>query len=195
MAAFSQGGVARGSSVADYQADRRSCFKLESNHCGYCFDRVGKQPRNHGRDSDVSGGKVMSVTQTMFGGGILVVVGSAILQSILPGPSPIVVHSLSYENGFVTQDRTVSADDGVFFAQWRAEVVDVADDYPVANCSGSGSWNYPSGRSAPEMSLPVWTGNPLCDESQLPDQFYLRATWVWGDDQTSGESIIYEGEQ
>lgn len=134
----------------------------------------------------------MSVTQTVFGSGILVVVGSAILQSVLPGPSPIVVHELSYDSGFVTQDRTVSVEDGVFFAQWRAEVVEATSGSLVADCAGEGSWNYTSGRSAPEMTLQRWTGNEACDESKLPDEFYLRATWVWGDDQTSKESIVYE---
>ena len=133
----------------------------------------------------------MSFVNTLIGSSFLVLVGSGILQAILPGPPPIVVHSLEYADGQVTQKRTVTTDDGVFFAEWRAEVVDSATNIPVADCTGTGSWNYSPGYAAPEMDLATWTGNDACDADDLPASFYLRATWRWGDDQTNGESQIY----
>lgn len=136
----------------------------------------------------------MSFLQTATGGGFLILVGSVTLQSLLPGPAPIVVHDLVYEDGQVTQKRTVTAPDDVFFAQWRAEVVNYETNAPVIACTGSGSWNYSAGYAEPHLSLADWTGNPLCDVDDLPNSFYLRATWRWGNDQTSKASAVYAKE-
>lgn len=133
----------------------------------------------------------MSFVHTFVGSSFLVLVGSGILQAVLPGPAPIIIHDLEYENGHVTQKRTVTSKDGVFFAQWRAEVVDYETNAPVIACTGAGSWNYSAGYAEPVFTLADWTGNPACDVDDLPTSFYLRATWRWGDDQTSKSSDIY----
>ena len=123
--------------------------------------------------------------------GLLFVTGS-----IIPPLPPITVHSLTYDAGVVHQERTVEVDPPavVFWAQWRAEVIDATTDAPVPGCVGSGSWNYEAGYKVVDIPIGEWVGQPItCTPDILPDRFYLRASWYWGEDQTSAESAIYEG--
>jgi hypothetical protein len=134
----------------------------------------------------------MSVINTAVGGVGAVAIGTAVLQAVLPGPAPIVVHQLSYEAGIVTQDRTVTTNAPVFFAKWRAQVVNVATGDPLRRCTGGGTWNYKSGRAAYSMPLSQWVGSDACPASSLPEGAYrLIATWSWGDEQTHAQSPVF----
>ncbi|MDJ0631057.1 MAG: hypothetical protein QNJ44_22555 [Rhodobacter sp.] len=121
--------------------------------------------------------------------GVVLAVGAA---PFLVEPPAIEVHSLTFGGEMVTQDRTVASESETFFARWRAEVVDVATGAAVPGCKGQGEWDYPAGRKAATMTLPRWVGSEACTAERLPDQFYLRATWIWGDDQTGAKSRIYQ---
>lgn len=97
-------------------------------------------------------------------------VGTAMLALIMQGaweilgPSlpPIVVHSLTYEEGFIVQDRTVHAD-GKFTAVWAAVILDKKTGLAVPDCQGTGSWDYQAGHKVIEIPLAEWVGNPQCD--------------------------------
>ena len=110
--------------------------------------------------------------------------GSFMVGAILPEPPPIEVHDLTYSGGVITQDRTISADGELFYADWAAEIVDAQTGVVV--CRGSGHFPYPVGRKAAEMTVDVWTGDVGClarlDASR---EYFPRAVWFWGDDQTS----------
>lgn len=114
------------------------------------------------------------------------------IPPLFPDP-PIVVHSLVYDGGRVTQDRTVTSEGDTFYANWAAIVVDAAG---IPKCSGDGNWAYSVGRRGAEMSLSEWTGDKDCGSKLIPGQQYrLKASWFWGDDQTSATSapFIYDG--
>ena len=137
----------------------------------------------------------MSFAQTSIGvtflGGVLLAASNAVIP---PAPR-IQVHSLTYEAGVVHQERTVRVGPPatVFWAQWQAEVIDAETEAPVRGCVGNGSWNYAEGYRVFDIPLGEWVGQPItCTPDILPARFYLRASWYWGEDQTSKESAVYE---
>ena len=135
----------------------------------------------------------MSVSQTAIGIGVLTAVGTLFLQSVLPGPVPLTVNSLTYTAGLVYQDRTVITDGTAFYAQWSASVVDVDTGEVVPWCSGSGSFPYQPGHKIKEFPLADWVGNATCTpESLNPGTYVLQAAWQWGADQTSKTSDPFE---
>ena len=110
--------------------------------------------------------------------------GSFVVGMVLPEPDPIEVHDLTYTGGQITQDRTIVSDGELFYADWLAEIVDLATGEVV--CRGSGHFPYPAGRKAAKMTVDVWTGDEGCLERLDPLRaYYPRAVWFWGDDQTS----------
>ena len=78
-------------------------------------------------------------------------------------PQPIVVHSLEWRDGKVTQDRTVTSMSNVFEARWRAEVRNAASGRVVPGCSGTDWFPYPVGRAAPSMPPSEWLGSDSCE--------------------------------
>lgn len=119
----------------------------------------------------------MSLGQTLFGAGAIAALLQAAWSTVGFVPPPIIVHSLTYHEGRVTQDRTVTRGPA-WVAQWQAAVVDDLSGEVVPNCKGDGFWPYPKGRSAPTMSLGEWVGNPLC--RLPPGTYYLRAIYTDG---------------
>jgi hypothetical protein len=93
----------------------------------------------------------------------------------MPTPSPIQVHSLRYEGGYIVQERTVEMPAVV--AEWKAEIVTKSGEV-VPNCHGSGFWRYAGGYSAPRFSVAEWVGNPLCVIP--PGEYFPRATYSNG---------------
>lgn len=121
--------------------------------------------------------------QTSAAVGFLAVVASAAIQTVLPDPPRIEIHSITVADGMVTQDRTVNSDAPTFWMRWSATIVDLQTGMPIADCTGSGEFNYPTGRHAKTMTIKVWTGNDKCD---LPPGHYVpQAIYIWGDDQVS----------
>lgn len=121
-----------------------------------------------------------------------VVGASVILQGLvslaLPDLPPIEVHSLTYKDGIVHQDRTVVAEGDTFPAEWRAFVMDANTKQPVDGCSGSGFWPYKAGRRVAEIPLPEWVGSETCTREYLASlggEYYPLASWHWGNDGTS----------
>jgi hypothetical protein len=134
----------------------------------------------------------MSITNLSVGIGAVSGFLVLVVGAIAPKPAPIQVHSLEFDGGIVHQERTVITDGETFFAWWRAEVVDAATGDPVPQCSGGGDWPYVAGYRVVDVPLGEWVGRPEdCTLDDLPDQFYLRASWFWGDDQTNARSVIY----
>ena len=134
----------------------------------------------------------MSMTQTIVGGAIMVVLGSAVLQGVLPSPAPIVVHKLEYVDGNVLQDRTITAD-GPFYISWAAQVVDVEANRIIPWCAGSGANPYPPGHKIVDFPLDDWVGRVgKCTPDSLRDGTYkLVAAWKWGDETTGAESAPF----
>lgn len=128
----------------------------------------------------------MSMTQTLLGGGIFVAVGTAIIQAVSPAPDPIQIHSLKYNSGIVTQDRTVLSETP-FYANWAAAVVD--HETGEAVCEGDGAFAYKPGRVEAKMSLSRWVGQPCL---LPPGSYHLSASWYWGGNQVGAESGPFE---
>lgn len=129
----------------------------------------------------------MSMANTMIGAAIVGVAMNAIVGAVLPAPTGIQVHGLTYQAGYVTQDRTVLVDGEAFYAQWAASVVDAETGDTVPECAGNGAAPYPPGRKAARFSLADWTGNEDCTVSVLEPgrRYVLRAVWSWGEKSVS----------
>ena len=121
----------------------------------------------------------MSLTQTTIGSAVILAALQSAWVVIGPQPAPIVVHSLQYEAGFITQDRTITAQ-APWVAVWSADIVDAVSGLPVAGCHGDGNWAYEVGRKAVKMTVQEWVGSADCS---LPEgQYFPRATYASGTD-------------
>ena len=133
----------------------------------------------------------MSATQmlraVLLVGGVSVAGLNGVIKAVLPEIPPIVAHSLEYKDGVILQDRTVTVEgDGVFWAQWEAQIVYAETGDAVPGCTGSGSWNYKAGTKTYEIPLAEWVGAASCTPEALPAGCYKPvAAWAWGPDQTS----------
>jgi hypothetical protein len=129
----------------------------------------------------------MHMTQFFAGTAVLAGVLSLAVGAVVPPPvaPPIVIHSIAYADGEVTQDRTVSSE-GSYTAAWTAEVRDFDTGYLVPGCQGSGVWPYPPGHKVVKMSLAEWVGSSQC---RLPPGAYqLVATYFAGTFETLSRS-------
>ena len=124
----------------------------------------------------------MSTTQMILGSGVLIFVGTTVVDLVTPAPPNIVVHDLHYEAGVMHQDRTVISDEGtdVFYAFWAAKIIDANTREQM--CAGDGSWPYAAGRKVVQLPLDEWVGAE-CDLG--PGEYIPLAAWYWGSDQTS----------
>ena len=138
-------------------------------------------------------GRVMSMAQiipfaAMVAGGAALGVGA-----ILPDPQPIRVHSLTYDDGMVTQSRTISPPSGqrAVAMTWVAEVYDAVTGVDVAGCHGTGANVYQAGTASASYSLAAWTGNANCTIDRfVPGRLYvLQAAWF-----TGGQTVMAESE-
>ena len=130
----------------------------------------------------------MSTIHLAIGMTLAAGVTQAALMVVLPEPEAITVHSLTYIDGVVHQDRTVVAENETFPAEWRAFIMDADTKLPVDGCSGSGFWPYPKGRRVADIPLPEWVGSETCTREYLTalgGQYYPLASWHWGNDGTS----------
>jgi hypothetical protein len=93
----------------------------------------------------------MSMSNTVLGSGIILAAMQSAWVMLQPAPPPIMVHALTYDAGYIVQDRTVSAETK-FTAIWAAEIVDAKTGATVAGCEGGGSWDYAPGRKAIKMT-------------------------------------------
>lgn len=137
----------------------------------------------------------MSMSQALLGASIITAVGYAAINLVLSPllPAPITVHSLTYQSGIVSQDRTIVTDGTSFYAQWAAAVIDTATGEAVPWCTGSGSFPYQPGHKVKEFPLAEWVGNANCTADSLnPGTYFLRASWQWGATQTSRDSAAFE---
>ena len=131
----------------------------------------------------------MSATQTVIGGGILVAVASTLIQLVAPDHAPIVLNSISYESGYVMQDRTVTTSEP-FWASWAAQVINADTGEKVDGCFGEGSFAYAAGNKVVRLSLQEWVGSDDCSLSI--GSYYLAAAWYWGDSQLGAKSDVFE---
>lgn len=118
--------------------------------------------------------------------GVMVVsaAGSLFLGAVLPDVRPIEVHSLTYTDGIIQQERTITADGDVFYAHWTADILDAETMESV--CEGGGSWDYPVGYAVAKIPLADWVGDENCTPENLsPGTYIPRAVWLWGSDQTT----------
>lgn len=123
------------------------------------------------------------MTQTIIGGGALVLALNFAVGAILPQPAPIEVHSLAYADGGVIQARTINTEQDAYPLAWTATVERADTGDSIRLCEGSGANGYPPGyREVVFPSLAEWTGRIACNVSALEPGFYrLRATWAWGE--------------
>ena len=133
------------------------------------------------------------MTQTLIGTGALAAVLSAAVGLVIPDPPAIDIHRLEWSGDMVTQERTVRGDGDAFYMAWAAGVFDVDTGNAVPQCEGSGAFPYPIGTRAVQFDLARWTGADGCTFADLPPgRYILRATYSWGDRQTSAQSNILE---
>jgi len=125
----------------------------------------------------------MSVGQLFIGAGIVGVALNVALNAVLPSAEGVIIHSLTYDAGYVLQDRTVMAESD-FYANWAASVVDLETGAIVYPCEGSGAFGYQPGRKVAKLTLAEWVGNDACTEDVLVSghEYELRAVWNWGGD-------------
>ena len=137
----------------------------------------------------------MSTSQFAVGFVAVLGLGQLGLTSILPEPKPITVHSLTYVNGSIIQDRTAVADGDYFPAQWRAFIFDTVTNKPVPECTGTGFSPYHSGRIAVNLKLTEWTGRDECTPEFLRERggtYYPVASWHWGNDFEKATGGVFE---
>jgi len=137
----------------------------------------------------------MSMTQTLIGGGAMVLALNFAVSAILPEPAPIEVHSLVYLAGEIYQERTITTDQPAFPILWTATVENADTGESVIWCEGNGVNGYPPGyRVVLFRSLADWTGRDECTvESLPPGRYALRASWRWGEsNSTSAKSEPFE---
>lgn len=140
---------------------------------------VAEPARYRGRAASHHGGAMMAIaTNFVAGTGVLFLAIQTLWSALGPEPPPIVVHSLTYENGYIVQDRTVNSD-GKFTALWTAQIQDKATGLSVPGCQGSGTWDYEAGRKTPRIPVAEWVGSPEC---ALPAGTFIPvATYMAGD--------------
>lgn len=117
-------------------------------------------------------------THFVAGTGVLALMMQGMWSIFAPAAQPIVVHSITYDSGYIVQDRTVNSD-GPFKAFWTAEIMDASTGTAVPGCSGSGIWDYPSGRRATRIPIAEWVGNDACDLG--PGSYIPIATYEAGE--------------
>jgi len=164
--------------------DLRLCDKLESGRGWLAVSGLDQPPGGLGRDYALDGGRMMQFTQLAIGGAAVIgflqlAIINPIKARLAPLPPPIIVHSLEYADGMITQDRTVSTD-APFVAAWSAQIIDTKTGRAVSGCEGSGVWPYPSGRIAPSMSVAEWVGSDACELPQgkyQPVVTFQAGTW------------------
>jgi hypothetical protein len=101
----------------------------------------------------------MSATQVIATGSGMGAVAVFVLNAVFP-PPPIEVHSLTYNSGFIVQERTINAPGPTFTAAWTAQVIDVTTGKPAPGCVGVGSWDYKVGPYTARLPLSEWVGSP-----------------------------------
>jgi hypothetical protein len=122
----------------------------------------------------------MSTVQAVAAGTGLAMAVSLALTAVLPAPHPITIHAITYSDGLVTQDRTVTGSAQTVFMGWAAKIVEASTG--VVICSGADSFYYPTGRKVAQMPLDVWTGDPNCrPENLAPGVYYPEAVYSWAD--------------
>lgn len=123
----------------------------------------------------------MSLVQTGIGIAGAVLALNFAVSAILPEPVRIQVQALAYDNGVITQERTVRTENQAFYAQWAATVENADTGESVRWCEGSGANAYAAGHKVVTFTLPDWTGRKECTpESLPPGRYVLSATWHWG---------------
>lgn len=145
----------------------------------------------NGVASNSKGMAAMSMTQFAAVSGVFWVALVSVWDAVIPAPPPpppIAVHSLTYDAGYIIQERTVKKPSWV--AGWQAEIVDDRSGRTVPNCVGSGFWNYPGGTIAPRISLGEWVGNPACELT--PGRYYPRASYWDGSFKTVFRGDVFE---
>jgi hypothetical protein len=119
--------------------------------------RIALGAADRGSRAQVDGGRTMSATQSILtGAGFGAFV--SMLASAFVTPPPIEVRSLTYDAGYIVQDRTVSTT-GPWSAIWDAQILDVATGKPAPGCDGSGVWSYPPGDLVARVPLAEWVGS------------------------------------
>lgn len=135
----------------------------------------------------------MHITQTLVGGAVLGGMLTGLFSFVAPAPAPIVVHSLKYEDGVITQDRTVTTG-APWLATWKAEIVEYSTGDVVRGCKGDGVWTYTAGRISPSFSLQEWVGSLSCELQ--PGTYFPRVTYWGGTDKivARGDVFVIGGE-
>lgn len=141
----------------------------------------GKDVRSAATDI---GGYAMSTTQALAAGSALAVGASALLNSIFPLP-PIEIHSLTYDAGYIIQERTVNNSGDRLPALYEAAIINKRTGLPV--CEGSGAWRYSDGHAVIRIPVSEWVGGSACDLS--PGEYQPMATY-----ETRGFSVTVRGD-
>ena len=123
----------------------------------------------------------MSFSQTFFGAAGLTAVAQLIWTAVAPLSAPLVIHSLSYDSGYIIQDRTISNGGDPVPMVYKAAIVSKLTGQTVPNCEGTGGWSYTDGHATLRIPLKEWVANPLCT---LPPGEYQPVakyeTWRFG---------------
>ncbi len=132
----------------------------------------------------------MNFFQPVSVGGGVALAMSLVLSPLMPQP-PIVIHSLTYDDGVVIQDRTVTTD-GPWTGVWSADIIDTTTGEVAPNCHGEGVWDYAPGRKTPNIPFKEGVGNLLCE---LPEgEYQLVAIYRAGTFKTIFRSEVFKVE-
>lgn len=123
----------------------------------------------------------MSLSQTILGGGVVVGLVTAVLQSVAPDASFMLAHEISYTAGQVTARRTIEGPDTI--ADWRVTIVGTDGASPVCSTVPGDdlhqgwSW-YVSGYSESVMSVDDWVGQVGCYEGMASGEYTMFMNWT-----------------
>lgn len=136
------------------------------------------------------------MTPTIVGAAALAIMGSLAVQLVPDLSTPIVLNTLSYSEGMMTVDRTVTTDKPAFFMRKSSQIVNTATGESIPECEGIKNENFREGRVKATVTMATWSGNPLCTPEVLGSgQFVPLAVYIWGDHQKAfmGEPFTVGG--
>lgn len=141
---------------------------------------------------------MMHLTAHAIGGVMglaFVTVGANVTESVFEPSTGISIVSLTPLNvngePSIVQDRFISGQ-GVLVAKWEAEIRNTVTGEKI--CSGSGYWDYSSGRATKALKVDEWVGEAGCFANKIEPDVTMQACarYMWADQQTAQCSLGFD---
>ena len=134
----------------------------------------------------------MSATQAATGVALMGGLIGLIVSALLPEPPPIMVASITYENGMITVDRDIIGDGNTSVYMRRSTELLDGNGERVLHCAGIADINYPVGHVVRTVPLAQFIGEPACTPDSLAPGLYTPNTiYVAGDRQVQARGETF----